>query len=204
MAGPEYHFNEADARHFYRWLRHRQDEWTEVRVIEWNPDGKGASTQIYVNNEEDFVSACGVWNGRRQVYAGINPRFRQCGKAEDVKRVTGVPFDVDAPVPDKRRRAATEAEVKTAESWKDELVAAIRQQFGLEPYVDFSGNGYRVCIPCDIQIVDQHNVEAKLKLLFEEYNVKLKLPAFDNITDLPRIIKVPGVWSLKGNPTEQR
>jgi hypothetical protein len=55
-----------------------------------------------------------------------------------------------------------------------------------------SGNGYRVCLPIDIEVKDQKDIDAKLKLFFAEYKEKLKLPEFDNISDLPRIIKVPG------------
>ena len=200
----EYTFNESDARQFYKWLRHGSNEFTEVRVIEWNPEGKGASTQFFVNNEEDFISVCKEWNGIRQVYAGCNPRCQKSGTAKDVKRVTVFPFDIDGPTPDKRRQAATEKEVMVAEGWKDDLVIVIKEQFGIEPYVDFSGNGYRVCLPCDIEVTNQQNIDAKLKIFFAEYKEKLKLPDFDNISDLPRIIKVPGVWSLKGKPTEKR
>jgi hypothetical protein len=204
LTQPQYTFNESDARQFYKWLRHGTGEFTEVRVIEWNPESKGRSTQFFVTNEEDFIKVCQTWNGKRQVYAGINPRVREGGTAEDVKHITGFPFDIDGPTPDKRKQAATELEVKVAESWKNDLVNLIKQQFGIEPYIDFSGNGYRVCLPCDITVTNQEEIDAKLKLFFTEYKEKLKLPEFDNISDLPRIIKVPGVWSLKGVPTEER
>ena len=59
-------------------------------------------------------------------------------------------------------------------------------------------------MPCNIQVADQQAIDQKLKLFFKEYKDKLQLPDFDNISDLPRIIKVPGVWSLKGTPTEER
>jgi P4 family phage/plasmid primase-like protien len=208
-----YAFNESDARQFYKWLRHREGEFTEIRGIEWiDPDlkARGKSTPYFVTNETDFITVCQTLNGTCQVYAGINPRCKkpdregEGGKAEDIHRVTGFPFDIDGPTPNKRKQASTEIEVKVAESWKDDLVNLIKQQFGIEPYIDFSGNGYRVCLPLDIEVTDQANIDAKLKLFFAEYEQKLKLPDFDNISDLPRIIKVPGVWSLKGEPTEQR
>lgn len=197
-------FNEADARSFYKWLRHSPDEWTEIRAIEWNPEKKGTSTQFFVNNPEDFIKICREWNGKRQVYAGINPRIKKSGKSEDVKRVTGFPFDIDGPTPNKPGQASTDIEVKVAESWKDELVQKIKEEFNFEPYVDFSGNGFRVCLPCDIEVTDQQEIDAKLKLFFAEFQNKLKLPDFDNISDLPRIIKVPGVMSIKGQNTQER
>jgi hypothetical protein len=127
-------FNEEDARLFYKWLSHEPSELTEIRVIEWNTDKKDSlSTALHVNNEEDFIKVCEEWNGKRQVYAGINPRYIENGtKAEHVKRVTGFPFDIDGPTPDKRHQAATDLEVKVAENWKDNLVSAIKQNFGLD------------------------------------------------------------------------
>jgi hypothetical protein len=69
LTQPQYTFNESDARQFYKWLRHGTGEFTEVRVIEWNPESKGRSTQFFVTNEEDFIKVCQTWNGKRQVYA---------------------------------------------------------------------------------------------------------------------------------------
>jgi hypothetical protein len=198
----QYPFNEVDARQFYHWLRHKRGEFTEVRVIEWNPSARGKTASFFVSNGDDFLKVCREWNGKRQVYAGINPRGGQSGKADDVVRITGFPFDVDPPAP--KHSAATDAEVKVAEGWANDVVEKIRKQFGIEPYMDFSGNGFRVALPCDIRIKDQQVIDAKLKLFFEEYKQQLQLPNFDNISDLPRIIKVPGTWSLKGTPTEQR
>ena len=65
-------FNEGDVRQFYRWLGHRPDEYTEVRIIKWPP--LGPVIQRWVQTEDDFVNVCRKWSGKRQVYVGLNPR----------------------------------------------------------------------------------------------------------------------------------
>lgn len=193
-------FGEEDVRRFYRWLRHQPDEYTEIRAIQWLRDGKGVSNQYFVDDEEEFVEICRMWNGERNVYAGINPRKRKSGKAGDVARVTGIPFDVDPPSPD--GEAATEAEREVARERKDQLIKWIKSQGWGEPYVDFSGNGYRVALPVDIDFEDHKKMNGQLKMFFDQ--VKAEFPFLENITDLPRIIKVPGTWSIKGDDTPER
>jgi len=51
-------FQVEDVRFYYRWLNHHKNEWTELRAIEWKANRKGAVTQEWVNNEEDFVTFC--------------------------------------------------------------------------------------------------------------------------------------------------
>lgn len=206
----DYAFNEADARAFYKWLRHRKGEYTEIRAIEWiDPEiGKGNATTYFVTNEDDFITVCKQLNGQTQVYAGINPRCRKPkkgGSTEDIKRVTGFPFDIDGPTANHKKQASNTLEITLAEQWKNDLVKEIKQQFEIEPYIDFSGNGYRVCLPVEIDVTTHPDIANKNNLFFNEYKEKLKLPSgFDNISDLPRIIKVPGVWSIKGKNTPER
>ncbi|GAH09924.1 unnamed protein product [marine sediment metagenome] len=83
-------FNETDVQHFYRWLNHGQDEYTEIRIIKWPPPGE--VKQFWVQNEKDFIKICKKWSGKRQVYCGLNPRFREGGTNEDVARVIVIPF----------------------------------------------------------------------------------------------------------------
>jgi hypothetical protein len=202
-ATPEYSFNEADVRNFYKWLRHNPNEWTEIRAIAWYPDSRGESSPYYVNNEEDFIKTCRFWNGKRHVYVGINPRITkkkegEGGKAEDIKRVTTIEFDVDGPHP--TDKAASDLEIQVAEDWKNQVQTHIKEQLNIEPYVDFSGNGYHIALPCDLNTDRQGQID----MFFKEYKQALKIPEFDNMTDLPRVIKVPGTWSLKGYNTPNR
>jgi len=198
----KYPFNENDVRRFYRWLGHNPTELTEIRVIEWVSDGKGAADSFFVNTEDAFVRVCREWNGKRHVYAGVNPRKTKGGSAEHVARITAVPFDIDGPIPDKRRHAATESEIQVAKERMFSLVEWLKNKGYGNPYVDFSGNGYRVALRVDIPVYGHEKIGAQLNAFFEE--AKAEFPFLENISDLPRIIKVPGTWSLKGNNTPER
>jgi len=197
--------NEQDIRKFYQYLNHHPDEWTELRAIEWTPDHRGTVTQTWVNNIEDFTAFCRQWNGKRHVYAGVNPRSRKGGgRKEDITRVVGIPFDIDAQrAPGHEKDAATDAEIEEARrNQLNKLLNFIRQKGFNQPYVDFSGNGYRVIQRVDISIENHDEIAGKLELYFKE--VKIEVPELDSIFDLPRIIKVPGTMSIKGHNTEER
>jgi len=193
-------FNKEDAQQFYKYLDHKKEEYTELRAIEWNPTGHGQVNQEWVTNEEDFIRFCEAWSGKRHVYVGINPRKQKGGKTEDIGRVVGIPFDIDSPHP--REEAATDQEVTIAYAHMEKLLKLITSKGFNKPYIDFSGNGFRVIQKVDIPINDHNLASEKLKTYFQEF--KLQIPSLDSIFDLPRIIKVPGTMSIKGTNTEER
>lgn len=185
-------FNEEDVRRFYRWLEHWPTEYTEVRII-----GGGASViRRWVQTEDDFVDLCREWSGKRQCYAGINPRIREGGKAEDVSRVVAVPFDVDSKHP--KKEAATDEEVEQAKQRMVELVSWIRVQGYEYPFVAMSGNGYHVIQRVNLAVDD--TLPSRLEAYFHEAPTE----GMDSVFDLPRILKIPGTMSVKGTPTEER
>ena len=196
-------FNEDDVRSFYLYLGHHPEEWTEIRAIEWTPDAKGQIERTWVNNEKDFIEFCRKWNQKRHIYAGVNPRNKQGGTTQDVSRVTGIPFDIDS----QRKKgcekdAATDQEVTEAYKQLEQMLKLIKEKGYNEPYIDFSGNGFRIIQKVDMPITDHKKAEKKLKAYFMEY--KNHIPILDSIFDIPRIIKVPGTWSIKGQNTEER
>ncbi|HUT17456.1 MAG TPA: hypothetical protein VMW84_04075, partial [Acidobacteriota bacterium] len=70
------------------------------------------------------------------------------------------------------------------------------------PYIDDSGNGYRLAYKLNIPISNHGEIDAKLKAFFAE--IKREFSYLDNISDLPRIIKVAGSMNLKGEDTPER
>ncbi len=189
-------FNEEDARRFYRWLGHKEDEFTEIRAITWPP---GSVAQHWITNEEEFIKTCKKWSGKRQVYAGVNPRKRKGGSAEDVARITIIPFDVDSSHP--KNQPATEQELEQGKERMINLVSWMRIQGYVAPLVAMSGNGYHVLQRVNIEI--ENTLTDKLEAYFHEAPV-LDGEERDSIFDPPRIIKVPGTLSIKGTPTKER
>ena len=165
-------FNEDDVRSFYLYLGHHPEEWTEIRAIEWTPDAKGQIERTWVNNEKDFIEFCRKWNQKRHIYAGVNPRNKQGGTTQDVSRVTGIPFDIDS----QRKKgcekdAATDQEVTEAYKQLEQMLKLIKEKGYNEPYIDFSGNGFRIIQKVDMPITDHKKAETKLKAYFMEYKI---------------------------------
>jgi hypothetical protein len=197
-----YTFGEADARLFYHGvLRPGPGEWVEVRAIQWvKLPKRGDCLPTGVNSEDDFIKICAYWNGQRHVYAGVNPRkTRRGSKTGDVARIKVIPFDVDAPHP--KETAANDAELEQARALKDRLVTWMGGRGFSMPYIDFSGNGYRVAILVDLPAT-QANFD-KVNQFYEEANLAMG-GVLDNISDPPRIIKVPGTWAIKGPNDPER
>lgn len=187
-------FDAEDARRFYRWLGHRPDEYTELRMISWPPPGE--VNQYWVQNEKDFIKLCREWSGKRQVYTGINPRFHEGGSDKDIHRVTGIPFDVDSSHP--KKEAATDEELAQAQKRMVELVSWMRIQGYKMPFVAMSGNGYHVIQKADIPV--DEDTPSRLEAYFHEAPTE----GMDSIFNLSRIIKTPGTLSVKGPHTEER
>jgi len=219
-----YVFDEYDALRFYEWLDHRPDEYTEIRAIQWLPDKQKGRTEIqFVNNNRDFLKYCRKYTeepeyaGHYHIYAGVNPRQYdhdtenegktiKKGSSENINRVTVIPFDIDSPHP--KDEAATQEELKEAKETLEKTSEWIKEQGFTQVYIDHTGNGYRVLQAVNIGLNNENRekVQSLLHTYHEElaYNCKHNKATFDKITDLPRIVKVPGTWSVKGENTESR
>ncbi|MCX6648960.1 MAG: hypothetical protein NTV61_06175 [Candidatus Bathyarchaeota archaeon] len=203
-----YTLGEEDAGAFWdKVLCPRVGEWIEIRAIEHRSEGKGRVKISWANSRENFVKVCAYWNGQRHLYAGINPRKTRKdsrgGEEGDVARITGIPFDVDAKrAPGYERDAATDEELKvSAESLRIRLVNWLADQGFTTPYIDFSGNGYRVILLVDLPATPA-NFE-KVRRFHDAANSAMG-GVLDNISDPPRIIKIPGTWAIKGKNSPER
>lgn len=201
-------FREEDVRLFYRLLDHRY--LTELRFL------RRGSYPVFkiVDNEEDFVIVCKKWNGKRNIYAGLRDRrqgLRKCATMADIIGVKIITLDID-PI----------REVETA-STDEELNSAIRvasiirdwfKEKGFQPpFRAMTGNG--ICLYFKIpfyQINESNRFEFPYKLekfeqrmrktfrqLLNENNCRI-----DPMYDLPRIAKVIGTLSVKGQNTKDR
>ena len=195
-------FNEDDVRKTYHLLAHEHE--TEVRLID--PRKKSPPKSIFVHTEEEFVEACRKHNGEYNIYAGINERTAGGTKKTDVLNVKTVVVDIDSNHP--KDQAATQDEMDKARDTLNEILKSLDQDEFKPSGVMMSGNGYQIwfSIP-SIKISDtnREEIEGKLKKLqgwfktFEGKNATI-----DNIGDLPRIIKVAGTMSVKGDNTSER
>ncbi len=81
--------NTKDIELFYDFLNQKE---TEIRAI------NGTNVIVHnVKNKEDFLKICKQYNGKAQVYAGINERkagLIEAGSAEDVIKLQRVVIDI--------------------------------------------------------------------------------------------------------------
>ncbi|OFV67930.1 MAG: hypothetical protein SCAL_000570 [Candidatus Syntrophoarchaeum caldarius] len=197
-------FDALTVRQIFRFLSHTP--FTEIRGID--PNGKKRPVIYFVTDEDDFVDRCRGLTGDYNVYVGINPRQRRRGKAEDIASVNAVILDVDAKRPDKKQ-PATDEELSKAEEVADRIIRWFEAQGFHRPIKCMSGNGWQLWAAIPHIGLDDGNrdvIQAKLQAfqrliekMFENGDVEI-----DNIGDLPRIIKVIGTKSIKGENTPER
>lgn len=197
-------------RQFYRRLNHKSYGLTELAVIE---PCKGIIATGFFSDEEAFVKACELYDGRYNIYAGRNPRpewlpkacenhldtkYRQRASDSDIEFVTAISLDID-PIRAKGTSATDEEHQKAIEF-------ALNLSNDISGYVDDSGNGAYLWIPFKTPIRRNGNnrdeIKQKCRLWQngivrryqpEKYNLRI-----DGCFDLSRIKKVIGTWSVKG------
>ena len=198
--------DEKTVREAYRFLTHQGRGLTEVRVVD--PTRREPPMQIWTNNEENFVNCCREWDGKRQLYVGINPRARRSGSREDIDMITATVLDIDAARPDKKQ-PATDEELKNAEKVADHIIADFTERGFKAPVKCCSGNGWQLWFaipPINAAALGRELIEGKLQEFQKRIRAKYENEhvEIDNIGDLPRVVRVIGTKNVKGEPTPER
>lgn len=203
--------NQEEVRKTYKILGHQKE--TEIRLIDPESDEtkKKPPQSIFVSSEDEFVKVCAEFDGKYNIYVGINERKSKGTDQKDVITVSTIVIDID-PIRPKglEKQASREEELNDALITSSQIVQDCHDKTEFKPpSVALSGNGVHLWfkIPL-IEISDENrnDVEQKIKkfiqALQKKYNNnKIKI---DQIGDLPRIIKVIGTKSIKGTPTTER
>ena len=210
--------NPEAIRATYRWLAHGAHGVSEVRVIR---PGKGIVGIGYFDDEEAFVAECVRTNAAGNVYVGIQPRprrlFDQAPNAvrplksgagrKDIEVVTATVIDLDPVRP--KDTASTEEELAAAVETAGAAAAWAEGAGVARPARMMSGNGAQLWFAVPPVVLDDDNrdtVQANLKAFEAELRegVESERIKVDSIHDLPRIIKVVGTVSRKGEGTVDR
>lgn len=185
---------ERDVRLTFRFLKHEGE--TELRMV--SPAGKIPPISHFVKTEQEFVDICKTYDGKMNIYVGINERNPNGTTAKDVKSVNVLVFDVDSVHP--KDYPATTQEAKAARAVALEIMDYLKKE-GKEPYLAMSGNGWQIW--CSIRItLDDKIREPVGKMLKELQRNFVKqysngVAKVDNIGDLARVVKVIGTTALK-------
>jgi hypothetical protein len=175
-----------------------------MRII--NPR-EGIKEATFADNLADFLAVCEKWDGKANIYVGVNERFTKEGKAENVGRLQIIPLDIDPVRP--KGQASTDAELEIARQKMLEIKSWLKEKFDCSPFITMSGNGYHILVKIPSYPLDdlnrpaiQEKVEAFIHEIQEKFNdQKIHI---DSTFDLPRVMKVPGTMSVKGDNTAER
>jgi putative DNA primase/helicase len=199
----ENQFKESDLIRTYNFLGHKQQ--TELRLID--PQNKEPPKIVFVNNLDEFLSTTKKWNGKYNIYAGINERKNNGTTRDDVTSVKTIVIDID-PVRSKNV-ASTDTELESCKNKARTIIEDCKKYGFKKPAVVSSGNGIQLwfAIPeTEINDANRDKTEQQLQKFQELFKNKYSdtQNKIDKIGDLPRIIKVIGSLSIKGENTIDR
>lgn len=194
----------------YELLNH--DTETEIRLIDpsKDPTNKKPPRNIFIKNKNDFLECCACFEGKYNIYAGINERKTNGTQKEDVISVSTIILDID-PIRTHgiKDDPSTQEELNESLKTAREICAQFKQENEIIPSIAMSGNGIQLWFKIPKYKIDDRNrdeFESRIKTftntIQQKYNnSKIKI---DQIGDLPRIIKIIGTKSIKGNQTPER
>lgn len=195
--------NIKDIEKTYDILAHENE--TEIRLID--PHKKSTPISIFVTNKKDFIKECQKYNGQYNIYAGINERKKNGTLAKDVITVKTIVIDIDPERP--TGTASTNKELQLAKEKAFEIEQKAVDNGFQRPAKAMSGNGIQLWFTFPkINITEKNRleIEGKVKRFIKniQNSFNSKEVKIDQIGDLPRIIKVIGTLSIKGNNTKER
>ncbi len=193
-------FNEDDVRRAYRFLGHMKE--TEIRFF------APFAQKIFVHSEQEFVDVCVEYNGKTNLYVGVNERRADGAKDEDVTCWRIVPVDIDAVRATGPKDPATVEEVMESYAITQEILKAVNLLGRVKSLLTMSGNGFQIWFRIPDTPVDDWNSlndrsQAFQHVLQENFSDS-KRGVVDKVGNLSRIMKIPGTMSVKGEEDGQR
>lgn len=183
--------NEADVRLTYRFLAHRNP--SHLRIL--FPDSE--VHQFVVASEEEFVHICQKYDGKANLYVGMNDR-KGGNKKANITGINAIVIDVDSVRP--KDVPATEEERKEALAVAMKI-AEYLNSLGRRPFLAMSGNSWHLWMKVDIPVTKENreSLETAIKEFYSSIRSKFETPTvkIDNIGDLPRVIKIIGTKTIK-------
>ncbi len=180
-----------DVIEFYKALRHEKE--TELRAI--NPETKEIKNS-FVHNEEELLDFVKKYDGKYNLYIGVNERKRGHKESKHITKVKIIPVDIDC-----INKPASEKDLVEAQNTATKIIIDGEKQGFKKPLCSYSGNGYQLffCIP-GIEIKNnwqevQEKIQEFIRRLIEKYSTKIV--KIDQVGDLARIMRIPGTFNLK-------
>ena len=177
--------NEEDIKKFYEFIDHEKQ--SELRLIK-----NGEIIQKWVSNVDDFIKEISKYNGKYEIYVGINERENNGDKDENVKFITNIGHDIDAH--DGSQESLLKAQ-ETALKIQSDCV-----EKGMEkPLLLCSGRGFWVVhhiSPIENTFENVKKIKEFGKWLKEKYEVD-GIELDSTVYNPSRIARVPGTINTK-------
>jgi hypothetical protein len=154
-------------------------------------------------NGEGYATYYTINPLRREVVNGLGqePKTGAAARTEVIARIQWLPYDID---PDRPVGVcATDGEKSKARQIADALMMFWQARRDVEPRFVDSGNGFYVLVPVDLDVADESLIEQALQAHQKVYDIK-DVAHIDNISDPPRVIRIPGTMNNKGEDTKER
>ena len=183
---------------------------------------KGYPRVKTATTEQEFITTCHEWNGKAQIYCGMRERRAgfldskpkgNAGDGNDIVAVNITVVDVD-PIRAEgfAKQATTDDELEYAIKASEHLAQWHEGRGFLRPPRGMSGNGVQLWFAVPRwEVTDENREVIPERLKAFEQECRDALPddlrdkvSIDSIHDLPRIIKVIGTASVKGDNTPER
>lgn len=194
----------------YDFLEHQNP--SEVRILSnkfMEKDGKDIcyNTPLfsgYIKNIDELIELCDKYNSKGNIYIGIRdrkPAIKKPADRNDIISIKTIVVDLD-PVREKGTPATWE-EVKKALHLGHKIQEDFKKAGFIRPISAMSGNGCQLwfAIP-EIKITNDNREKLEAKLSKFETLIRLRYQtdevSIDSIYDYPRIIKLIGTTSVKG------
>jgi len=200
--------NESDVIKTYELLGHSK---VEIRIIDTNADE--VRYDDMVNSDKDFVKVCSQYDGKANIYAGLNQRKHAKAGKVDIEAVLTIPIDLD-PVRENgnQKEPTTDEEMQCAVDAAQAVKLWFRQKGFESPSMAMSGNGVALWCPIPRYELNGNleSWETKLKAFLVQVssvipeNLRDKVKLDTNVFDVTRIFKVVGTKSVKGTHTSER
>lgn len=187
--------NFDDIKRTYELCRHQ--DITELRFVY-----PRETKSFFITTFEDLKKICQEYDQKALQYIGMNERVGEGTKHKHVKAVRTQVIDLDYNRP--RGTSANDEQVKKTRDLAYNIVKFVEEKGFKRPSIAMSGNGYQLWFNhVEIKINDENRdqIKEQLKLFEEEIRQKFQTTEIkvDSIHDLPRIIKIVGSVSIKGD-----
>jgi hypothetical protein len=171
-------------------LNHKEE--TELRFVDSNKE-KPAFSRFCCNLDE-VKHNCQMYNGRYNIYAGINERSKSGKKDKDVISISCLFFDADA---------HNGEQIDDAKRDIYSLISKMEERFGSLRYlIVFTGHGYSLFVPIDAISPEYSNAWRRLsESLCVAATDGDSTGTFDiSVWNISRVMRVPGTLNIKSDP----